>query len=142
MIIDLIARLHPSQITDMERVKFTHEFICRASPAIVYQFLTDPACITRWFCDEVDVNDQTYTFVWEGSAEIAELIEDKEADMVRFAWEDAEDEDEYLEFDITKSPVTGETIVYVTDFADDDEVEDQRALWEAQLTRMKAEMGG
>lgn len=126
----------------MERVKFTYEFICRASPAIVYQFLTDPACITRWFCDEVDVNDQTYTFVWEGSAEIAELIEDKEADMVRFAWEDSDDPDEYLEFDITRSPVTGETIVYVTDFADDDEVEDQRALWESQLTRMKAEMGG
>ncbi|MEM9931227.1 MAG: START-like domain-containing protein, partial [Bacteroidota bacterium] len=138
----LIGLHHPSQITDMERVKFTFEFICRASPNIVYQFLTDPACITRWFCDEVDVNDQTYTFVWDGSAEIAELIEDKEAEMVRFAWEDADDDDEYLEFNITKSPVTGETIVYVTDFADDDEVDDQRALWETQLTRMRAEMGG
>jgi len=126
----------------MERVKFTSEFICRASPTIVYQFLTDPACITRWFCDEVDVNDQTYTFVWGGSAEIAELIEDKEGDIVRFAWEDADDDDEYLEFDISKSPVTGETIVHVTDFADDDEVEDQRALWLTQLTRMKAVMGG
>lgn len=126
----------------MERVKFTSEFICRASPNIVYQFLTDPACLTRWFCDEVDINDQTYTFVWEGSAEIAELIEDKEGDMVRFAWEDADDDDEYLEFDINKSPVTGETIVHVTDFADDDEVEDQRALWLTQLTRMKAVMGG
>ena len=126
----------------MERVKFTSEFICRASPTIVYQFLTDPACITRWFCDEVDVNDQTYTFVWDGSAEIAELIEDKEGDLVRFAWEDADDDDEYLEFDISKSPVTGETIVNVTDFADDDEVDDQRALWLTQLERMKAVMGG
>ncbi|THH41972.1 START-like domain-containing protein [Neolewinella litorea] len=126
----------------MERVKFTSEFIFRASPNIVYQFLTDPACLTRWFCDEVDINDSTYTFVWSGSPEAAELIEDSEADMVRFAWEDADDEDEYLEFNITKSPVTGETIVYVTDFADDDEVEDQKALWETQLTRMRAEMGG
>lgn len=126
----------------MERVKFTSEFICRASPTIVYQFLTDPACITRWFCDEVDVTDKTYTFVWNGSAEIAELIEDKEGELVRFAWEDADDEDEYLEFDLSKSPVTGETIVNVTDFADDDEVDDQRALWITQLTRMKAVMGG
>jgi hypothetical protein len=62
--------------------------------------------------------------------------------MVRFAWEDADDDDEYLEFDITKSPVTGETIVNVTDFADDDEVEDQRALWLTQLKRMKGVMGG
>ena len=126
----------------MPRVKSTSEFIFRASPNIVYQFLTDPACITRWFCDEVDINDSTYTFVWSGSPETAELIEDSEGNMVRFAWEDAEDDDEYLEFNITKSPVTGETIVYVTDFADDDEVEDQKALWETQLTRMRAEMGG
>lgn len=126
----------------MERVKFTAEFIFRASPAIVYQFLTDPACITRWFCEEVDVVDQTYTFIWNDSTEVAELIEDKEGDLVRFVWEDAEDEDEYLEFDISKSPVTGETIVYVTDFADHNEVQDQRSLWETQLARMKAEMGG
>ena len=126
----------------MERVKFTFEFICRASPNMVYQFLTEPARITRWFCDEVDIMDQTYTFVWDGAAEVAELIEDKEGDLVRFAWEDADDEDEYLEFNIDKSPVTGETIVHVTDFADDDEVDDQRKLWETQLNRMKAEMGG
>lgn len=126
----------------MERVKFTSEFIFRASPNIVYQFLTDPACLTRWFCDEVDINDSTYTFVWSGSPEEAELIEDSEASLVRFAWDDADDEDEYLEFNISKSPVTGETIVYVTDFADDDEVDDQKALWDTQLTRMRAEMGG
>lgn len=126
----------------MERVKFTSEFICRASPAMVYQFLTDPACITRWFCDEVDIMDQTYTFVWNGSAEVAELIDDKEAELVRFAWEDADDDDEFFEFRLSKSPVTNETIVHVTDFADDDEVEEQRTLWLTQLNRMKAEMGG
>ena len=86
--------------------------------------------------------DQTYTFVWDGFPEIAELIEDKEGELVRFAWEDAEDDDEYLEFDMQRSPVTGETIVNVTDFADADEVEDQKALWMTQLTRMKAVMGG
>ena len=126
----------------MDRAKVDLEYIFKASPAIVYQFLTDPACLTRWFCDEVDINDATYTFVWNGAAEMAELIEDSEGDKVRFAWEDADDEDEYLEFDITKSPVTGETIVYVTDFADTDEVEDQKALWETQLGRMRQEMGG
>lgn len=126
----------------MERVKFTSEFICRASPNMVYQFLTEPARITRWFCDEVDVMDQTYTFVWDGFPEVAELIEDKEGELVRFAWEDAEDDDEYLEFELSRSPVTRETIINVTDFADADEVEDQKALWNTQLTRMKAEMGG
>ncbi|MEL6275555.1 MAG: START-like domain-containing protein [Bacteroidota bacterium] len=126
----------------MERVKFTKEFIFRASPGIVYQFLTTPACLTRWFCDEVDITDTTFTFVWSGAAEVAELIEDVEPNLLRFKWEDAESDEEYLEFDIQKSPVTNETIVNITDFADEDEVEDQVALWTSQMNRMREETGG
>jgi uncharacterized protein YndB with AHSA1/START domain len=126
----------------MERVKFTQEFICRASPAIVYQFLTTPACLTRWFCDEVDISDGVYTFAWSGSEEVAELVEDQEPGLLRFKWEDAETDKEYLEFNIQKSPVTSETIINITDWADADEVDDQIALWLSQMTRMRQEMGG
>jgi len=126
----------------MERVKFTREFIFRASPQIVHQFLTTPACLTRWFCDEVDIMDTSYTFVWNGSEEVAELIENEEPNRLRFKWEDAESEEEFLEFDIQKSPVTNETIVNITDFADEDEVEDQVALWTSQMKRMREETGG
>lgn len=131
-----------NQTDIMERVKFTEEFIFRASPTLIYQFLTTPACLTRWFCDEVDINFDTYSFIWNGVAEVAELIEDDEPGLVRFKWEDSENENEYLEFSLDISPVTGETIMYITDFADADEVDDQRALWRSQMARMKAEMGG
>lgn len=126
----------------MERVKFTEEFIFRASPTLIYQFLTTPACLTRWFCDEVDINFSIYSFIWNGVAEVAELIEDDEPGLVRFKWEDSDYDNEYLEFSLDISPVTGETIMYITDFADADEVDDQRALWRSQMNRMKAEMGG
>ncbi len=126
----------------MERVKFTEEFIFRASPTLIYQFLTTPACLTRWFCDEVDINSATYSFIWNGAAEVAELIEDDEPGLIRFKWEDSDYDNEYLEFSLDISPVTGETIMYITDFADADEVDDQKALWRSQMNRMKAEMGG
>lgn len=126
----------------MERVKFTKEFIFRASPAIIYQFLTTPSCLTRWFCDEVHINGEDFTFVWSGAEEEAKLIEDQEPNLLRFVWEDAESDDEFLEFDIRVSPVTSETIMNITDFADEDEVDDQKALWTSQMTRMRAEMGG
>ena len=96
----------------------------------------------RWFCDEVDVTGTEFVFVWSGAAEVAELIDDEEPNLLRFKWEDADDEDEYLEFQIEKSPVSNETIITVTDFADEDEVDDDKALWKTQLTRMKEEMGG
>ncbi len=118
------------------------EFLFRASPAILYKFLTTPSCLTRWFCDEVDISGDTFIFVWSGSEEEAELIDDIEEERLRFRWEDADNDDEFLEYSIMVSPVTGETILNITDYADSDEVDDQRQLWETQMNRLRAEMGG
>jgi len=126
----------------MKRVSFKMEFLFRASPSILYQFFTTPNCLIRWFCDEVDITGEVYTFTWEGADEIAELAEDKENERIRFKWEDADSADEYLEFKFEKSPVTNETILILTDFCDDDEIDDQRQLWESQMKQLKQETGG
>ncbi|PHN07945.1 START-like domain-containing protein [Flavilitoribacter nigricans] len=125
----------------MERVQIDMEFIFRASPTILYKFLTTPSTLIRWFCDEVDIQGDTFTFVWSGSEEVAELIDDIEDERVRFEWEDA-DEGEYLEFRMDKSPVTGETILTITDFCDSDEVADQKQLWATQISQLRTETGG
>lgn len=126
----------------MERVNFTNEYLFRASPTILYQFLTAPACLIRWFCDEVDIDGKTFSFFWEGSEEVAEPVMDVEDELLRFKWEEAEDDNEFLEYKIQRSPVTGETILEVTDFCDDDEVEDQKAFWDNQINKLKVSIGG
>ncbi len=125
----------------MDRVSFNMEFIFRASPTILYQFLTSPATLIRWFCDKVDIEENIYTFTWEGSEERATLVDDIEDERIRFIWEDADD-GEYLEFRMEKSPVTAETILLLTDFADSDEVDDQKQLWESQFKVLRQETGG
>lgn len=125
----------------MKRVSFEMEFIFRASPAILYTFLTTPACLVRWFCDGVDINSDVFTFTWDGADEDAEMIDDIQEERVRFRWEDA-DEGEYLEFRMYKSGVTNETVLEITDFCDDDEVDSQKDLWNTQLTKLKTECGG
>jgi uncharacterized protein YndB with AHSA1/START domain len=125
----------------MDRVAINLEFIFRASPAILYQFLTTPAALIRWFCDEVDISKGTYTFYWDGADEVAELVEDIENERLRFEFEEYED-GEYLEFRMTRSPVTGETIFEITDYCDDDEVADQKQLWENQIGKLRQETGG
>lgn len=126
----------------MKRAQFTQEFLFRASPAILYKFLTTPSCLIRWFCDEVTIQDDVFTFSWSGAEEVAEMIDDFEDELVRFRWEDADDEAEYLEFKLTRSPVTNETILLITDFCDDDEVDDTKQLWESQIKVLKQETGG
>ncbi len=125
----------------MKRVAFDMEFIFRASPTILYQFLTTPSCLIRWFCDEVDITEDQYVFSWSGAEETAQMIDDIEDERIRFRWEDA-DEGEYLEFRLRKSPVTNETIFELTDYADEDEVDDQKQLWESQIKVLRQETGG
>ena len=125
----------------MKRVSFEMEFLFRASPTILYKFLTSPACLVRWFCDAVDIQEDVFVFEWSGSEEVAILIDDIEEERLRFKWEDAED-NEYLEFRFDISPVTNETILSITDFCDDDEVEDQKKLWASQLDMLRRETGG
>lgn len=126
----------------MGRIKLSMEYLFKASPTILYQFFTTPSCLVRWFCDEVDIQGSIYTFVWTGYAESAELVDDIEEERVRFIWDAAENEDEYLEFRISEAPVTGETILEVIDFCDEDEVDDQRQLWNTQMQRLQHETGG
>lgn len=125
----------------MQRVKFDMEFIFRASPAILYKFITTPSCLVRWFCDEVDITGDRFSFSWNGSEEIAEMVDDIEEERVRFQWENA-DHREYLEFRMYKSDVTNETVLEITDFCDDDEVDEQKELWASQVSAMRVECGG
>lgn len=126
----------------MKRVKIDLEFIFRASPTILYKFLTTPDCLIRWFCDEADITGETFTFTWSGADEVAELIDDIEDERLKFKWHDADDEAEYLEFRMSKSDITSTSILEITDFCDDDEVEDTRALWESQMKVLQSVTGG
>lgn len=126
----------------MNREKVVMEFLFRASPAIIYQFLTTPSCLVRWFCEGVDISGKSYVFTWSGADEEAELLENVENERLKFRWLDADDPEEYLEYSMSKSPITGETILMITDYCDEGEKDETDLLWESQIATMKKEMGG
>jgi uncharacterized protein YndB with AHSA1/START domain len=126
----------------VKRISFKMEFIFRASPTIVYQFLTTPACLVRWFCDEVDISGTNYTFFWDGDEQVATLVEDWEDELLRFEWHDAPSANEYLEFRISKSGITEETVLLITDFCDANDLKMAQQLWESQIAQMRIETGG
>lgn len=126
----------------VKRVKIDLEYIFRASPSILHKFVTTNACLVRWYCDDVDITNDVYTFTWAGSSEVAELIDDIEAERVKFVWEDADDPEEHLEFRMYKSDVTNETVMEITDYCDDDEVEEITDYWDKLMIELKKECGG
>ncbi|MFZ4544080.1 MAG: START-like domain-containing protein [Saprospiraceae bacterium] len=123
-----------------KRVKLQLEYIFRSSPTILFQFLTMPACLVRWFCDEADEQDEFFYFGWNGSVQAAAILDFIEEERLRLRWEDAEP-DEYLEYKIYKSPITDETVMEITDFCDETEIKDQTKLWDSTVKSLKSAMG-
>ena len=123
-----------------KRVKYTLEFQIKCSPAILYEFLATPSDLGEWFADRVAQKDNKFHFEWKTGVEEAEMIAAEENEYVVYKW-DWMDNEEYFEFRIEKSPVTNETLLTVTDFADKGEVQDQSQLWETQIHDLKHRVG-
>jgi uncharacterized protein YndB with AHSA1/START domain len=126
----------------MKRSKVEMEFIMRASPTLIYQFVTTPACLIRWYCDEVEINEDLFSFTWNGNIEDAEMVDDIEDERVRYKWLDADNEKEYFEFRSYRSDVTQETILEITDYCDQGDEKSTRDWWAQKVNTLKQECGG
>jgi uncharacterized protein YndB with AHSA1/START domain len=119
---------------------FTVEFPVRCSPAILYEFLSTPNGLQEWFAEKVDQKDDVFHFSWNNAVDEAERVAFEENEYVRYRW-DYYNDDEYFEFRISQSPVTNETILQITDFADKGEEKDQEQLWATQVSDLKHRVG-
>jgi uncharacterized protein YndB with AHSA1/START domain len=129
----------------MTKTKYEIEFIINTSPKILYNFLLTPSGLSEWFSDDVNIRDNEYTFFWDGEESKAKLLTKKKDDLVKFQWIDEDDPEEfkntYFEFKIQVDPMTRETALIVTDFADEDELESAQHLWESQISELKHILG-
>lgn len=123
--------------------KFELEFILNTSPKVLNNMLFSPGGLSEWFADDVNVKDDIYTFIWDGAEECARLIQSKPNQKIRWQWiEDEEDEIEsYFELRFDVDPMTKDVILFVTDFAENDELEEAQALWEQQIADLKRTLG-
>lgn len=122
-------------------IKYELEYPIHSSINILYERLSSLSGLSEWFADNVDVDrDGVYTFTWEGSQQEARLVSKKKNNHIRFQW--VESEDEYFEFLIQVDELTGDVSLIVTDFADDeDDQEDATQLWNLQIDNLKHLIG-
>ena len=125
----------------MKRVPFEMEFLFRASPSMLYKFLTTPSCLIRWFCERVEIVNGKYTFYWGSAEEVAHLLQDIEDERVRFVWEDG-NPDEFLEFRFAKADITDDTVLEIHDFCDANDRHNQQQLWTTQMEALRHAIGG
>ena len=125
----------------MEKIKYELEFILNTSTTILYKCLHTPSGLSEWFADNVNVKDDFYTFIWDGSEESATLLKNKKNESVQFQWEDDEGEDYYFELLIRVDPMTQQVALIITDFAEEDEMEDAKLLWENAINNLRQSIG-
>ena len=127
--------------TQQKNIKYTLEFVIRSSPFILFEFLSSPSGLAQWFADRVNVRQDNFIFYWEGNWQKAKIVEQLANEFIRFHWEDSLPE-EYFEFRITATEITGDTVLLITDFAHADELEEDQMLWHSQVHELITRLGG
>lgn len=122
------------------KIKFQIEFVIQSSPQMLYQYLATPSGLSEWFADNVNSRGEKFTFIWDGAEEDAKLLKRKTDEFVRFAWEE-NDDDSYFEMKIIVDEITKDVSLFITDFADEDEVEESKMLWGNQVSDLKQVIG-
>mgnify|MGYP000156226018 CR=1 FL=1 len=79
--------------------------------------------------------------IWDESEEEALLLKKKTDEFVRFKWMYSEDDDTYFEMRIVVDELTKDVSLFVVDFAEDDEVDETKMLWENQIDDLKKIIG-
>jgi len=125
----------------MARVKYTLEFTTRAKPELIYTYISTASGLATWFADDVNVNGKSYTFIWDGAEERAEMISKKINKMTKFKWLDREG-DEFVGFEIVRDELTDDVSLLVTDYEEEEDVEDAKAVWEVSMDQLKMTIGG
>ena len=125
----------------MRKVKFEIEVPIHASPSLLYQYLSSPSNLQEWFADKVNSRGKIFSFIWDGEEEKAEVLLKRSDERIKFKWLESEDDDTYFEFRIIVDALTKDVSLFITDFADEDEVEETKQLWENQIDDLKHTIG-
>lgn len=122
--------------------KYELEYTFNTPVKVLFQRLNTPEGLAEWFADDVTVEGNIFTFIWQSTEAHARMVSVKENKSVRFEWLDVDDdESNAFEFHIKTHELTGDTALIITDFAEEEEKDDAIYLWDTQVARLKKILG-
>jgi uncharacterized protein YndB with AHSA1/START domain len=124
-----------------KRKKIRMEFEVKASPALLFNYISSASGLSEWFADDVDLYNNTYKFKWDKDEQIANMVKKHNNKSIKFQWSEGNPE-EYFEFEIVQDELTDDVALVVTDFVDESDEENARQLWESQVHELRMNLGG
>ncbi|CAI8223055.1 MAG: Uncharacterised protein [Flavobacteriaceae bacterium] len=122
---------------------FSVEYDFHASPQLLFQYLSTPSGLSEWFADNVNSRGEIFDFIWDDSEEQAKLIQKKTNERIRFQWVNGESDqtDYYFEFKIEVDEITKDVSLVISDYADGDEIDESKLLWDNLVADLKQVLG-
>jgi len=125
------------------KIFFSVEYDFQSSPQLLFQYISTPSGLSEWFADNVNSRGELFQFIWDDSEEQAKMIQSKSNEKVRFQWDNGEEDDKdyYFEFKIEVDEITKDVSLVVSDFADEDEIDESKLLWDNLIADLKQVLG-
>ena len=126
-----------------KKKEFVIEYDFQSSPQLLFQYLSTPSGLSEWFSDDVNYRGEQYTFFWGESEEYARVLSKKINEKIRFQWitEEDNEEDYFFEFKIQMDEITKDVSLIITDFSEEDELEEAKLLWDSLVSDLKQVLG-
>ncbi len=117
----------------MEKFKFVAEYELRASPKVLFPYLSSAAGLSQWFCEKVNnLPDQKFDFYWDNEKHVAKQTAMRLNKNVKFEFLNSDekgDENSYVEFKLDVSEFSNSTYLKVTEYSANTDETEQRDLW-------------
>ncbi len=126
-----------------EKTKYELEFVVQSSPQLLYQYISTPSGLSEWFADNVNSRGELFTFIWDGSEEEAKLLSKKSGERIKFRWtaDDEDGKDYFFEMRIQVDEITKDVSLMVTDYSEEDEIDENKMLWDNMISNLKHVLG-
>ncbi len=128
----------------MSKYKFTAEYELRASPKMLFPYVSTASGLSQWFASKVNaMPNQMYDFIWDGESHPARMATLRQNKSVKFDFLPIADEREhaYVEFRLDVSDLTQSTFLKITDFSTNSDADDLKALWNGLMENLREIVG-
>jgi len=126
-----------------DKIQYEMEFEIKSSTHVLFNMISTPSGLSEWFADNVNIKKDLFTFIWDGSEESAYLLGKKKGESIKFQWDEDKEEGlkTFFEMRIKVDELTNDVALMITDFSDEDEVDEAKLLWQNQVAELKMVIG-
>lgn len=107
----------------------------------IWSIISDTDKLSRWIADEIQEEGKKLHFIWgdlqnSHDSRMATIAKKVKYHYIRLKWTDEEDPNAFLELRMEKSNISDNYVLFITDFAEPDDIDTMEDLWADNLDKL------